>query len=73
MTGGAFRNNSNLLGRKRELEELQKGIAKTREMFGITDLSVDWRIDPMKTYEGEALPDGIIDADGANGMGTKSV
>lgn len=51
------------------LEELKKGIDKTREMFGITELSVDWRIDPMKTYEGEARPDGIIDTDGADGMG----
>lgn len=55
------------------LEELQRGIAKAREMFGITDLSVEWRIDPMKTYEGEALPDGIIDSNGVDGMGTKSI
>ena len=29
MTGGAFKNNSNLLGRKRELEEIQKEIGET--------------------------------------------
>ena len=28
MTGGAFKNNSNLLGRRREIEELEKGVAK---------------------------------------------
>ena len=30
MTGGAFKNNSNLLGRKREIEELEEIIAKTK-------------------------------------------
>ena len=31
MTGGAFRNNSNLLGRNREIEVLEKQIAEYRE------------------------------------------
>ncbi|MBO4863038.1 MAG: chromosome segregation protein SMC [Eubacterium sp.] len=31
MTGGAFRNSSNLLGRKRELEEIQKEIGETNK------------------------------------------
>ncbi len=26
MTGGSFRNNSNLLGRRREIEELKKSV-----------------------------------------------
>lgn len=30
LTGGAFKNNSNLLGRKRELEELEAGLQKAR-------------------------------------------
>ena len=30
MTGGAFKNNSNLLGRRREIEELEKGVAKLK-------------------------------------------
>ena len=29
MTGGAFRNNSNLLGRNREIEELEELISKS--------------------------------------------
>ncbi len=31
MTGGAFKNNSNLLGRRREMEDLEAGIAKLKE------------------------------------------
>lgn len=31
------------------LESLQAGCKKAREMFGI-DVSVDWRVDPMKSY-----------------------
>ena len=31
MTGGAFRNNSNLLGRNREIEVLEKQIAECKE------------------------------------------
>ena len=30
MTGGDFKNNSNLLGRRREIEELEKGVAKLK-------------------------------------------
>lgn len=30
MTGGAFRNNSNLLGRKREIEELEKKVSSLK-------------------------------------------
>ena len=33
MTGGAFRNNSNLLGRKRELDELSEQIAETTKKY----------------------------------------
>jgi len=33
MTGGTFKNNSNLLGRKRELEELEKEIAEMTKAF----------------------------------------
>lgn len=31
MTGGAFRNNSNLLGRRREIEELEKNVALRKQ------------------------------------------
>ena len=31
MTGGAFRNNSNLLGRNREIEELEELISKSEQ------------------------------------------
>ena len=41
MTGGAFRNNSNLLGRKRELEELQKGMKTAEEKIGKLSEQVD--------------------------------
>ena len=34
MTGGAFRNSSNLLGRKRELEDIQKQIGETSALLG---------------------------------------
>lgn len=33
MTGGAFKNTSNLLGRKREIEELEKSVAKLEEII----------------------------------------
>ncbi len=33
MTGGAFRNSSNLLGRKRELEDIQKSIGETSALL----------------------------------------
>lgn len=34
MTGGAFKNTSNLLGRKREIEELEKSVAQLKENIG---------------------------------------
>lgn len=34
MTGGAFKNTSNLLGRKREIEELEKTVAQLKENIG---------------------------------------
>lgn len=34
MTGGAFKNTSNLLGRKREIEELEKTVARLKENIG---------------------------------------
>ena len=33
MTGGAFKNTSNLLGRKREIEELEKKVARLRQVI----------------------------------------
>ena len=33
MTGGAFKNTSNLLGRKREIEELEKTVQKLQEVI----------------------------------------
>ncbi len=33
MSGGAFKNNSNLLGRKREMDDLEEEIKKTSELF----------------------------------------
>ena len=33
MSGGAFKNNSNLLGRKREMDDLEEEIKKTSEIF----------------------------------------
>ena len=36
MTGGAFRNNSNLLGRRREIEELEKNVALRKQELEAT-------------------------------------
>ncbi|MGN0243831.1 MAG: chromosome segregation protein SMC [Lachnospiraceae bacterium] len=41
MSGGAFRNNSNLLGRRRELEELTEKIAKLKQQIEIYRARMD--------------------------------
>lgn len=46
------------------LESLKQGCAEAREMFGI-DLSVDWRVDPLKSF-GEEAQNNARDTD-ANG------
>ena len=33
MTGGAFKNNSNLLGRRREIEELERSVELLKKIF----------------------------------------
>ena len=44
MTGGAFRNNSNLLGRNREITQLEKKVKETRELIaGSTERLEDIR------------------------------
>ena len=40
MTGGAFRNNSNLLGRRREIEELEKNVALRKQELEAVQQSV---------------------------------
>ena len=40
MTGGAFRNNSNLLGRRREIEELEKNVALRKKELEDTQKSI---------------------------------
>ena len=40
MTGGAFRNNSNLLGRRREIEELEKSVALRKAELENTQRSI---------------------------------
>ena len=40
MTGGAFRNNSNLLGRRREIEELEKNVALRKKELETTPRSI---------------------------------
>lgn len=40
MTGGAFRNNSNLLGRRREIEELEKNVALRKQELEAAQQSV---------------------------------
>ncbi len=37
MSGGAFKNNSNLLGRRREIQELEKTLAELKEKMADTD------------------------------------
>ena len=49
MTGGAFRNNSNLLGRKRELEELQKGMKAAEEKISKLSSQVEEKKTPIST------------------------
>lgn len=34
ISGGAFKNNSNLLGRRREMEELEKRVAQSKQANG---------------------------------------
>ncbi len=41
ISGGAFKNNSNLLGRRRELEELEKKLKDTKERLGQADRDID--------------------------------
>lgn len=41
MTGGAFRNNSNLLGRKREIEELEKKVSSLKTELEEMQKSID--------------------------------
>lgn len=41
MTGGAFKNSSNLLGRRREIEELQEQVAKRKEALEKLRHSID--------------------------------
>ena len=43
MTGGAFRNNSNLLGRKREIEELEKKVRSLKTELEEMQKSIDER------------------------------
>ncbi len=41
ISGGAFKNNSNLLGRRRELEELETGVAKAKAACEKADTAVE--------------------------------
>ena len=41
MTGGAFKNNSNLLGRRREIEELEKGVAKLKSEVAMIQKAIE--------------------------------
>lgn len=41
ISGGAFKNNSNLLGRRRELEELEKKLKETKERLAQADRDID--------------------------------
>ncbi len=41
MTGGAFKNSSNLLSRRREIEELEKHVAKLREQIADLEKAID--------------------------------
>lgn len=40
MTGGAFKNNSNLLGRRREIEELEENLKKNKEQRDLCEESI---------------------------------
>ena len=40
MTGGAFKNNSNLLGRRREIEELERSVGIYRKELEETQKSI---------------------------------
>lgn len=44
------------------LEELKDGVAKTNKMFG-TDITVDWRVNPLEENEG-GVDNGITDNNG---------
>lgn len=57
MSGGAFKNNSNLLGRNREIQELEKAIAALREEIA----EKKHRIEDIKTAR-ELLKDDIAEA-----------
>jgi chromosome segregation protein len=41
ISGGAFKNNSNLLGRKRELEQLEESLVKGREEIKLLETEID--------------------------------
>ncbi len=54
MTGGAFKNTSNLLGRKREIEELQKQVAERKELIQKYRDSLEEIIETRKALKEEA-------------------
>lgn len=49
MSGGAFRNNSNLLGRKREMDSLQQQVEKRKEELDKVRLSIQDTIKKWST------------------------
>jgi len=56
LTGGAFKNNSNLLGRKREIEDLEKHIADLKKKLGALSMRKD-EIDTARALGEEELND----------------
>ena len=49
ISGGAFKNNSNLLGRRREIEELEKKIKKLKEKEG----SINKEIEEIRNHRNQ--------------------
>ncbi len=50
MTGGAFRNSSNLLGRRRELEELEENVKRLEEEMNAARLRIEEVKDRRRTF-----------------------
>ncbi len=53
MTGGAFRNSSNLLGRKRELTDLEKKVEKLKTELGESRLQIESLREERRKRQGE--------------------
>lgn len=54
MTGGAFRNSSNLLGRRRELEELEENVKRLEEEMNAARLRIEEVKDRRRAFRQEA-------------------